>query len=67
MWPPQPPELPPRQPFQTFSDRRRALGRRRIGLVVALVVLVGAVFLARSLFPAAEAKIRQRIGAIFAN
>jgi hypothetical protein len=71
MWPqtpaPSTPQLPPRQPFQTFADRRRSLGRRRIVMLVSLVVVVAGVWLARPLFSGVEARIRQKLGSLFGN
>jgi|1186.fasta_scaffold440221_2 hypothetical protein len=63
MWS-QTPDVPERQVFQTFADRRRDQTRRRIGFLVFIVVLVVAVWIARPHFPGAEAKVRQSIGRV---
>jgi hypothetical protein len=67
MWqqPQQSSELPARQPFGSFVERRRQVVRRRIALLAFLVILVGGVWLARPHFPGVEAKIRQRIASVF--
>jgi hypothetical protein len=58
MWS-QTPDVPERQVFQTFVDRRKSQTRRRVGFLVFLVLLVVGVYLARPHFPSAEAKVRQ--------
>jgi hypothetical protein len=63
MWS-QTPDVPERQVFQTFVDRRKSQNRRRIGFLVFLVLLVVAVWIARPHFPGAEAKVRQTIGRV---
>jgi hypothetical protein len=60
MWS-QTPDVPERQVFQTFVDRRKSQTRRRIGVMVFLVLLVAGVWIARPHFPGAEAKVRQSI------
>jgi hypothetical protein len=65
MWPPQGSELPSRQPFQTFSDRRRNRTRRRLITLAVLAAIVGGVWLARPHFPGVEAEIRRRVWMVF--
>jgi hypothetical protein len=60
MWS-QTPDVPERQVFQTFVDRRRSQTRRRIGFLVFLVLVVAGVYIARPHFPGAEAKVRQTV------
>jgi hypothetical protein len=66
MWQqPQQSEIPTRQPFGSFVERRRQIVRRRIATLAFLVILVGGVYLARPYFPGVEASIRQRIASVF--
>jgi len=63
MWS-QTPDVPERQVFQTFVDRRRNQTRRRIGGLVFVLLLVVGVWIARPHFPGAEAKVRQKIDSV---
>lgn len=66
MWhQPQQSDIPTRQPFGSFVERRRQILRRRIALLAFLVILVGGVWLARPYFPGVEAGIRQKLASIF--
>jgi hypothetical protein len=66
MWQqPQSDQIPTRQPFGSFVERRRQIVRRRIAMLAFLVIIVGGVYLARPHFPGVEASIRQRISTLF--
>ena len=65
MWQQPQSEIPARQPFGSFVERRRQIVRRRIATLAFLVILVGGVYLARPYFPGVEASIRQRIASVF--
>jgi len=58
------PDVPERQVFQTFVDRRKSQTRRRIGFLVFVLLLVAGVWIARPHFPGAEAKVRQTINRV---
>jgi len=62
----QPPyaDVPERQVFQTFTDRKRGRTKRRIAAVVLLLLVVAGVWIARPHFPGAEAKVRGWFGKI---
>ena len=65
MWS-QPPyaDLPERQVFQTFTDRKRNRTKRRIATAVLLLLAIAGVWIARPYFPGTEAKIRGWFGKV---
>ena len=67
MWSQQPPyaDVPERQVFQTFVDRRRSRTRRRIAFLAFVVVVIVGGWIARPHFPGVEAQLRRKIWDVF--
>jgi hypothetical protein len=57
-------DVPERQVFQTFTDRRKKRTRNRVIFLLVLVAIVLGGYYARPHFPGAEAAVRRGLGKV---